>query len=225
MSREQISMICPADEEDIEAVLAAKFELIDGVYVNDRLELERSKQEKRMEASQANGRKGGRPKKPSSKANENLQVNSRLAKTKPRKNPSDSDSDSDSDSVSDSSSKNILTPAGADANAAEAILPAGLEDTPQVRLLISEWVASVWRKHDEVFGTLEIQDKLKLTFEKCTGFAQQQDMSAMHVFTSVMTAAKASGWKWPHVDKKYIPTQQHAPENGGLKYPIEEPAQ
>lgn len=65
----------------------AKFEQDEkGLYYNPRMEYEKKARESYVAVKRENGSKGGRPKKPIGKPNENLSVTNRLTETKPNEN-------------------------------------------------------------------------------------------------------------------------------------------
>lgn len=90
------------DLNDITDVLAKFCIDENGLYYNKRLEHEVKKRIKDADASRNNGKLGGRPKK-ADKPKNNLQVNSRLAKTEPKQNLSENENviDNDNDLVND----------------------------------------------------------------------------------------------------------------------------
>ncbi len=83
---EALARLVGSTAEKVEKVLDEFFIRKKGKIVNVRAEKELKKSKVRREKSQENGRKGGRPKKLTPKPRKNLQVNSRLTQTEPRKN-------------------------------------------------------------------------------------------------------------------------------------------
>jgi uncharacterized protein YdaU (DUF1376 family) len=124
-------------EADVLAVLDSKFELVDGLYFNRRLEEERKKQAAKSEA----GRIGG------SKSQSNSQAKrkqtAKQTSSKPASEIQHSVSDSVSDSITDTDSHTPLPPKG---DAAGAVVAEDLEipdslDRPEFRKAWSNWIA------------------------------------------------------------------------------------
>lgn len=101
--RARIMGCSKAQERELWKRVARKFAHIDGVYVNERMEVERKKQAERREQLSENGKQGGRP----SKANGKLEESNSFSETKANEKPKQSLPFSFSSSVSDPKSEAV----------------------------------------------------------------------------------------------------------------------
>ena len=93
--------------DDIPDVMGKFRQDKNGLYYNARLDLEVEKRAKGSDASRENGKKGGRPKKPNSEPEQNLQVSNRLTQTEPRNNLSENENDNRNINI-DEDNNNLL---------------------------------------------------------------------------------------------------------------------